>query len=188
MMVENLAQQLARVASEALRFEDDLLQEQIRRNPSVYPSDRSHPGILRSNDEHYYQFAVARHMVGTVPYEVRTEVNKQDLVLIDPKDQRHVVVVVEMKRWMSEKGDQELPGIKRDMLDKLPKAKADRKIMMIFSANPLGHPREENIGYLAKKLGTEMEEWEQSCFPTIGVKGEACSFWVATREVFSSKG
>lgn len=180
--MESLAQQLSRLAAAALELEDKILRKQARRNSSVYSQPEKQPGILRFNNEHYYQFVVARHLVGTVPYRVKAEVKQQDLILWKP-EATAPFASIEMKRWMSAKGEREIDGIRRDMVEKLASSEADHRIMMVFSANPIEAKDSENLHVLAGLLGDRHTDWCQSKFQTISENGDDFVFWVATREI-----
>lgn len=180
--METLSQQLCRLAAEGLKLEDRILRKLARKNPSVYSPPEKQAGILRFNNEHYYQFLVARHLVGTLPYRVEAEVNKQDLILLNTSS-THPLATVEMKRWMSASGEREINGIRQDMEGKLAASPATHRIMMVFSANPKTVDDLGNLRELARLLGDDASAWHQVSFETIGQSGESFSFWVATREV-----
>lgn len=180
--METLAQQLCRLAKDALELEDRILRRQARRNASVYSQPEKQPGILRFNNEHYYQFVVARHLVGTVPYRVEAEVNKEDLILWEGSSTLPLASI-ELKRWMSESGTAEIKGIQHDLCNNLPLSKAARKFMMILSANPESTSDDETIGMLAKHLGDERTNWVVSSFRTFSIDHRPFAFWVAVREI-----
>lgn len=184
--METLEQQLCRLAAEGLKLEDKILRRLARKNASVYSPPEEQAGILRFNNEHYYQFLVARHLVGTLPYRVEAEVNKQDLILLDPSSNLPLATV-EMKRWMSASGEREINGIRQDMEGKLAASPVDQRIMMVFSANPSSVADLANLRILAGFLGDDPSKWHQVSFDTIGQSGESFSFWVATREVGRSQ-
>ncbi len=180
---------LVEIAGAALKEEDRLLLKAFRKNKIAYPGESG--GILRLNNERYYQFIVARSLARTFPYPAAVEIDTHDLVLRYPGDKSRWFAVCEMKRWMSSPGGQEIPSIARDFT-KLRKCKSDHSIMMIFSANPLSkHSPEsgtkEQLKFLSDSLGTSLvkdcAEWKTYVFPTRNPKGEKVEFWIGAYEV-----
>ncbi len=135
METSELLVRIVETAAEELEKEDEALREAVESNLLMGGPDRS--GILRFNNEHYYKFVVARGLLRSMPYRVEAERGYHDLVLTVPqRDER--VAVIEMKRWMSKEGREELSGIRKDIEGKLAMANAAHRLMIIFSANPVG--------------------------------------------------
>lgn len=183
--------QLIKIAAQALEIEDRFLLGAMTANRKAYPdvndgTPRATGGILRINNERYYQFAIARALVSSFPYEAVIERDTHDLVLLDNKDKTKWFAAIEMKRWMSNNGEAEIPGIKHDINEKLAKAKVSGKVpnalMLVFSANEESKT-EINLDWLATKLLTQKDKWVVCQFPTISPEGKPVNFWVAGYEV-----
>jgi hypothetical protein len=125
--MDDFIQRLVNLSGSALQIEDCVLLTSVAKNQLVYPNENG--GILRFNNERYYQFVIARALVAEIEYRVQIEVETHDLLLGLP---REPFAVVEMKRWMSSTGESEIPAILHDLHKKLPNAKAEIKLMMIF--------------------------------------------------------
>jgi hypothetical protein len=175
---------LIQIAGTALEAEDRYIREAIAANPIAYPNGRD--GILRINNERYYQFIVARALVSSFPFAVTVEVGSHDLVLRYPHSPEKWFAVVEMKRWMSVEGEQEISAILRDINEKLRPAAADHALMVLFSANPRGTTKTQ-LGWLTNRLNiaatVDPDVWECYSFPTLDSQGKDVEFWVAGYEV-----
>lgn len=140
---------------------------------------------MRINNERYYQFVVARALASSFPFAAAVEVDSHDLVLKYPSNDSHWFAVVEMKRWMSTNGEQEIKSILRDF-DKLSSSNAENAFMLIFSANPR-NTTDTQLGWLSKRLGIspieDCSKWKSYCFPTLNILGDEVEFWVAGCEV-----
>ena len=172
-MHPNLAR-LVDLAGMAIESEDRQILEATAANPTA--KLRRGGGILRFNNERFYQFIVAKSLL-SMPYKVVVEVDFHDLVLEEP-DTGKRFAVVEMKRWMSASGERELPGIRTDMFKKLQKASATHKLMLLFSANPPGQMHEQ-INWLLAKLNLPLDRWSSYCFTTSDQNNAAVEFWIA---------
>ena len=174
---------LIEIAGAALEAEDRFFLGAVSANQTAYPDEKG--GILRINNERYYQFIVARALASSFPYAAAIEVESHDLVLKYPNSDSNWFAVVEMKRWMSENGEQEIPGILRD-IDKLRTSKADNALMLVFSATPK-NTTDTQLGWLSKRLGISQNEdcsaWKIYKFPTLNVSGVEVEFWVAGFQV-----
>lgn len=71
-MIEEL-KLLIKIAGTALEVEDRFFLGAIAANQVAYPGEKS--GILRINNERYYQFVVARSLASSFPYAAAVEVN-----------------------------------------------------------------------------------------------------------------
>ena len=185
--------QLIGISAQALEMEDRFLLGAVAANRKAYPDRnggaggvRAAGGILRINNERYYQFVIARALVSSFPYEVVLERDTHDLVILDNKDKTKWFAAVEMKRWMSNSGESEIPGIRYDIENKLTpvkvSGKASNALMLVFSANEEGKT-EENIDWLADRLSTQKSNWVVCQFPTISPEGKPVDFWVAGYEI-----
>jgi hypothetical protein len=171
--------QLINTAGMALEAEDRYMLGAVTANRIAYPGESG--GILRINNERYYQFIVARALMSSIPYKVSVEVDSHDLLLEVPGTNKRFAIV-EMKRWMSEKGEREIPGIRRDLFEKLPAAKAALKLMLLFSANPLGQMPQQ-IAWLSERLNVSTERWVTYCFTTVDPTGSPVEYWAAGYQV-----
>jgi hypothetical protein len=182
------------IAVKALEKEDLFLRNTISANPSAYPPSNplNRCGLLRFNNERYYQFAIARGLFKAYPYIVEVEDGDKlfDLTLATQDKNVPFFGVVEMKRWMSIKGGGlELQRIGED-INKLRNANTQKKItenalMLIFSADIRDTAKiEENLEWLSGHLKPENTQWEYRFFPTFNNQGTPVYFWIAGYEVF----
>lgn len=137
------------------------------------------PGQFRMPNERYYQFLIWRAILHKWHAEVEKE--RWDLTVV-ADGARHVF---EMKRWFSEAGFREIPGIRRDIakLGLLPHG-----YMLIFSANP---PKDTDtqLKWLEDKLqGIEKASLVDYRLPTFNGLGNAIEFWVAGWPVVNNGG
>jgi hypothetical protein len=166
------------IAGAALESEDKYFQAAISNNQLAYHGKRC--GILWLENERYYQYIITRSLTQTFCYPVQPEVNSHDLVIFYPDFQKWFAVI-EMKKWLSPGGVLEIPGIMRDIHDKLRMTtKGTHSMMMIFSANDPGLTV-EYIGDLAVKVGITC--YHYYTFPTINRDNKQKEFWVAGYQV-----
>ena len=184
-------QQLILIARDALKEEDRRILSGIAANPTAYPGGNG--GILRFNNERYYQFIVARALItSSFPLAVTVETDYHDLVLYDPKSAANGFAAIEMKRWMSENGKKEILNIKTD-LDKLRRCKKEHALMLIFSAQPktVAPSKDDNLKWLSEQLGVSdaagCSAWKTYSFTTKNEQGGEFEFWVAGLEVDCSR-
>ncbi|MGJ0452789.1 MAG: hypothetical protein ACR65T_06100 [Methylocystis sp.] len=123
---------LLKIAGAALEAEDQFLRKAVASNPVAYHNEKA--GILRFNNEHYYQFVVARALVSSLRLAASIEVTSNDLVLKDPNNLNRFAVV-EMKRWMSPTHERELAHIHYDVGRLRSASDAEHAFMLVFSAN-----------------------------------------------------
>ncbi len=166
---------LVEIAGPALEAEDRYLLGSISANRAAYPDGNG--GLLRVNNERYYQFIVARALMSSFPFAVVPELNRHDLVLKYPGSNSNWFAAVEMKRWMSGAGESEIPGMIED-LKKLRSCGAESALMLVFSANKAGKTN-ENLAWLSARLDIDASSWETYSFPTFNTEGESVDFWVA---------
>lgn len=177
-------QTLTDIAGKALEAEDKYLISEMAKNPTAYHT--CHGGILRFNNERYYQFIVARAFLSAYPYIVNVEFDYRDLILKYPDNPNKWFTYIEMKRWMSSTGEPEIYPICTD-LTKLSESKADHNLMMIFSANGRGDAKKQLdwlIGELNNNnLNLSMIWSAPKTFETFNMLGQEAEFWVACCEV-----
>ena len=168
------------IATLALRDEDEYLLGAVERNSQAYGQESG--GLLRINNERYYQFVVARELISKYEFPIDIEKDTYDLVVYEGKKYK---TVVEMKRWMSSTGRTEVAGIKNDINEKLLLANSLSSLMLIYSANPPNVCIESNVRWLADKLGVDynLEKWYWASFDTKNIEGNDVVFWVAGFEV-----
>lgn len=179
--MNDLLKNIVALSSAALEAEDKYIRESLSAN-SAYPNNKA--GILRINNERYYQFVIARHLFATLNRHIELEENFIDLVIHSTSSQEDYEVSVEMKRWMSATGNTEIKSI-RDDFDKLKSHNSKHRLMLIFSANPSESSIENNIEYLSKKIDKNVNPmlWEVKHFNTYNSKNNESVFWVAGYEV-----
>ena len=133
----------------------------------------THGGLLRLNNERYYQSIVWRAL--TPKYRVKTEgENRTDLIIIDAKEQYRF----EMKRWMGTSGYDELPSINKD-IDKLQGSRGYAGGIIIFSAQHVGETDKQMLWLEDEvprlKAGTRYSH----AFETRDEKNGTREFWIA---------
>ena len=136
-------------------------------------------GILRLNNERYYQFSLWRAVLSG--WNARVEEQSHDLVIVDPSDSSKHLAIFEMKRWMGARGDE--PKVVKDItrdIERLQKSKAHNSVLVIFSANPRGK-MDENLAFFEKLFfsGVSQPQRETYCFPTVDARADKVEFWVA---------
>lgn len=176
MNMQNLLKELADIATEALKKEDAFLKNGAKDNPN-YKNDKR--GILLLNYERYFQYLIARSIIASSKYKIQLEQNYHDIVL---SEQNHKsLAVIELKRWMSETGNPELPKITID-INKLKESKlAGKKILMIFSVNPR-NDTELNRRILFQNLKLDISQSAVSKFLTYNATTEV-EFWISCVEI-----
>ncbi|WP_444912881.1 hypothetical protein [Microbulbifer sp. PAAF003] len=168
---------LISLSCKALQEEDQYLQESLSNN-SCYSCDQA--GILKINNERYYQFIIARYLFRYFARRIQVEYDLIDLVVFREDVPSEIEVVVEVKRWMSSTGSPEIPKIRSDF-DKLSKCSPAKGLALIMSSNPKGVSIKDNIQYLSDGLDRNLDSdlWVYESFDTIGINGEENVFWVA---------
>jgi hypothetical protein len=184
-------EEIVKVSCAALEEEDLFFRFGLDTNKKC-PDQKG--GILRIINERYYQFVLARHLSGVLPFIVKVEDCRRDITLVYPngRSSNKRFAVLELKCWMSAAGERELPGIKIDINENL-KAdicsknnngfNAEHGFMLVFSANHSDKDIDENLDYLAKSLGTNKDDWKVCHFKTINRDGLDVVFWIAGYEV-----
>jgi hypothetical protein len=170
-------ERLVYIAGMALESEDRYYLGAIAANKLAYPHDQG--GILRMKNERYYQFTAARALASSYPYGVKVEFDTHDIVLHYPESDKKLYAAVEMKRWMSPEGKQEIQGIKSD-IQKLLSAAAEHALMLIISANPPGKTI-DNIKNLSDDISLAV--YDHFAFATIDPAGKEVEFWIAGFQV-----
>ena len=153
-------QNLVNIAGAALEAEDRFITGCVTHNP-IYNGDDRSPGILRFNDEKYYQPVIARGLLSSFPFYVEREgrlgtSRNYDLVLY--RDVQHKgaqrsepVAVGEIKRWFGDREDV-LAGMEKDInrLTQLPCP----SFLLVITAPP-EERKEEWAPWLKEKLGLQ---------------------------------
>lgn len=172
---------LIKTAGIALENEDRYLIGAIVSNMQAYKNCSG--GILRINNERYYQFIIARALTSSFPFQVQIEKNTHDFMLIDSNNNDKAFCVIEMKRYMSPEGNVEIPRIKNDINKILNNTTAPHGMELIVSANPIGNSLKE-ANYLVGQLGNySVGQNDIYIFNTIDTKGDRVEFWVAGIEI-----
>jgi hypothetical protein len=135
-------------------------------------------GLLRSQQEKFYQFIVWKAAYAKWPTEV--EKNFHDLVIVDPTRHNAYACVFEMKNWLSSAGLRELPWILADIDGKLKNCNSDDSVFVLFSANDRNCMADQ-IKILEAKAFTSAPppRRETYCFPTWNPDGTEVEFWMA---------
>jgi hypothetical protein len=146
-------QELVNIAGYALETEDRFIAGCVATHPELYQGT-DFAGILRFNNERYYQFLIARNLMSEFPYRVELERDTYDIVLYASSDAgaKDFAAVGEIKRWMSTTGEPEIPAIRRD-IEKLKPCRCPTFLLIITSSQP--GKTQENIEFLAEKLAIE---------------------------------
>lgn len=107
-------QKLVSIAGHALEIEDHFIAGCVATNPDLYGDGRPQ-GILRINNERYYQFLIIRSLMSGFPYRVEPERDTHDIALYADKEAKDYAALGELKRWMSSTGEVEIPALRRDI-------------------------------------------------------------------------
>jgi hypothetical protein len=181
--VDREIEEIIKIAGISLQEEDYYLTKSVNEN-SQYCDD-NYKGILRFNNERFYQYVVARSFLKRFPARIDLEKDTHDLVVYGSVLHKYKIVV-EMKRWMSSGGGTEIPGIKHDSSVKLAKSDSDKAMMMVFSSNPKKSSlTEENIQILKNEITSvcDVVSWSTYKFITnYRSKGDN-EFWIAGFEI-----
>jgi len=130
---------------------------------------RGRPDGIRDNtNEHYYQFVIWRELMSSFPWRSRTEPQRYDLAFYHDETAKPVAYA-EIKGWWSPSGEEELPGISRD-LDKLG-GSGIPGVMLILTSHRT-EVAEKNFCWLADKLGVSRNDMVTASFPTSPWPGE----------------
>jgi len=155
---------LVDVCGHALEAEDRFIAGCVATNREMYKDDLP-LGILRFNNERYYQFVCLRGMMSGMPYAADVERGTYDIVLYEPGtgDSRSFAAVGEIKRWMGASGEAEIPAIQEDM-EKLRRGTCPG-FQVIITASRRGKT-EENLQWLAQRLELRREDITSYTFHT----------------------
>lgn len=126
-------------------------------------------GIRDSTNERYYQFVIWRELMSSFPWRPRTEIQGYDLAFYDDQTGKPVAYA-EIKGWWSFFGKRELPGINRDLTEKL-RVLGIPGVMLILTSHPT-EVAEENFCWLADELGVSRGDMVIRSFPTSPWPGE----------------
>lgn len=153
---------LVECASRALEAEDRYLVSCFEARH--WRNWRSRPDGIRDNiNERYYQFVIWRELMFSFPWRPRTERQGYDLAFYDDETDKPVAFA-EIKGWWSVAGEDELPGIKRDMTDKLGVLEIPG-VMLILTSHRV-EDAEENHRWLARELGVSRNDMVTASFRT----------------------
>ena len=119
-------------------------------------------GICDNTNERYYQFVVWRALMASFPWRPRTERRGYDLAFYNDET-NELVAFAEIKGWWGVSGEQELPGIRRD-LEKLGILRIPG-VMLILTCHPKNQA-EDNFRWLAEKLGVSRDDIVTHSFDT----------------------
>jgi len=127
-------------------------------------------GVFDNLNERYYQFVIWRELMSSCSWRPRTERKGFDLAFYDDAT-NELVAVAEIKGWWSVKGEQELPGIKRD-LEKLGSLRLPgvMRAMLVLTSHPSGL-LEENSRILADELRVSRRDMSTAFFHPNGELG-----------------
>jgi hypothetical protein len=106
-MLDNVLKEFISLSGAAIEEEDRIIlgRSYVRGVPC---------GILRLNNERYYQFICWKACMARWDADVEAH-GQHDLVLSVPSETGKLLAVFEMKRWMSPGGETEIPGIRGDL-------------------------------------------------------------------------
>ena len=150
---------LVECASRALEAEDRYLASCFKARHW-----RSRPdGICDNMNERYYQFVIWRELMSSFPWRPRTERQGYDLAFYDDETDK-LVAFAEIKGWWSASGKEELPGINRDMTDKLGILGIPGVMLILTSQRT--EEAEENFCWLADELGVARNDMATASFRT----------------------
>jgi hypothetical protein len=134
-------------------------------------------GILRLNNERYYQFILWKAVLSS--WNAKVEEQSHDLVIFDPSNSDKALAIFEMKKWMSPNGLPELSGILHD-IKRLNACDAPNAALIIFSANNRGE-MDKQLEWFEEHVfaGIPKPQRETYCFPTVSPHTPAAEFWIA---------
>lgn len=161
--------ELVRIACYALEQEDRYITGCTRVMNKLYGEDGKPPGILRFLNERFYQYVMVRALMSKYKFKIDLEKETYDIVLLSRESiaPKKYIAVGEMKKWMSTKGETDIPKIKKD-IDKLSVAPNAASFLIILTAwDP--KDKEKNIAFLVNQLSLNEENLAGPyTFPTIG--------------------
>ena len=158
-------EKLISIAAYALEQEDRYITGCTTVRQDLY-NDGKPPGILRFNNERFYQYIIARALMSNYKYKIDVEKETHDIVLLNGElaTPREYVAVGEIKRWMSSSGGTEIQHIIRD-LHKISEVSSFLIIVTAWSRVEA----EENMEYLRGVLNLNKDNIAgPKSFPTIG--------------------
>jgi len=153
----------------ALEFED-------KKITAIFALRGYRGGLFKIFREQYLQFVTWQAAIKS--WDARLEIAKQDLILAETEDVNTEFARIEMKRYWSVNGRQEITTIKKD-LDNLVKSTLPVGIMLVFSINVLGET-DKYIQLLEADVQMKFIDKHVCSFETMGPKpNERLEFWVA---------
>ena len=170
--------------SELIKIAGAALEQEDRYILGCSKATGKHGGIMRFENERYYQFLTLRGLCSRCDAEIERALEPNqflhDLVM---SEDGLPYAVAEMKCWLAGSGEPELPSIRKDV-HKLSNAKCEAAYMIIFSANPTGTA--ENVDWLKGKIPELGSKHELYAFPTFDREDQEREFWVAGFQIVRS--
>lgn len=122
-------------------------------------------GIRANDDEHYLQSVIWHGLMSSFRWRPEIECEgRSDFAFYDGGSNKPVAVA-ELKSWWSPGGEEELPGILRDLSVKLA-AKHVPGVMLIVTHHAKGEKANENLKALADRLGVDQDRFATYAFDT----------------------
>jgi hypothetical protein len=157
--------QLIDCAARALECEDHYLADCA--NARGWRNTRI--GICDNINERYYQFVIWRALMSSFRWRPRTERGSHDLAFYN-EETNELVAVAEIKGWWSSRGESEIPGIKRDIEEKLGLLRIPG-VMLVLTCQRTKHA-DDNLLLLAGKVGISRESITVRSFNTSAWPGD----------------
>src|SRR5208337_2661625 len=110
-----LVRELTLASRKALCDENDYLLTNYLKKHRKDDNVAVNEGIARFNNERFFQYIIARHLVVAKGYLVNLEKQTFDMTLYRESARTSPVALCEIKRWMSEFGEREIPSIVSDL-------------------------------------------------------------------------
>jgi hypothetical protein len=126
-------------------------------------------GIRANTNERLYQFIIWRALMSSFPWRPDTEKDTNDFVFYR-RESKVPVGRAEIKGWWGVSGQDELPGIRRDMNEKLANGSEPGVMLILTSHKKRQH--DENLRVLARDLEVDQNDFATYAFDTPRWPGE----------------
>lgn len=171
--MSEILKSIVEISYEALKEEDAQIKSAMRGKTTIYSNCAN--GILHFNNEHFFQYAIAKRLALRLNEMIKTEVKHHDIVI--GSNDSSSSAVIEIKRWMSGTGNPELPKIDIDIQKLRESSLGKDKILLILSVNPIGDTKTNSI-HLIDQLNLHDNHSHICIFTTTNKLGETVEFWV----------
>ncbi|MEM2145954.1 MAG: hypothetical protein QW279_11380 [Candidatus Jordarchaeaceae archaeon] len=112
-------------------------------------------GLLRYKNERYLQYIIAKAIDVETSWIVNTEVEHHDVELVNYLDSFPRHIFIEIKKWLSSEGEEELPDIIEDLKKLASKRNSETMVMQIVLTVQAKQEHDENLNFLLAQLGLD---------------------------------